>query len=68
MKNNYEHVLTLNTRHLAIAIWNLAQDCCAYCPKNMEQRCREDCCDGILEWLRGPYIPTSDVWKELKER
>ena len=43
-----------------------ASDYCAYCPKNMERRCNENCRTGIREWLNSPYIPSSDIWKEKR--
>ena len=64
MKTNFEHLQSLNVRSMALAIWNYASDYCAYCPKNMERRCNENCRAGIREWLNSPYIPSSDIWKK----
>ena len=66
MKTNFEHLQSLNVRSMALAIWNYASDYCAYCPKNMERRCNENCRAGIREWLNSPYIPSSDIWKEKR--
>ena len=61
---NYEHLISLGVRRMAAAIWNYAEDCCAYCPRDREKRCDEDCRGGVRDWLLMPYIPSSDVWKE----
>lgn len=66
MKTNFEHLQSLNVRSMALAIWNYASDYCAYCTKNMERRCNENCRAGIREWLNSPYISSSDIWKEKR--
>ena len=66
MKTNFEHLQSLNVRSMALAIWNYASDYCAYCSKNMERRCNENCRAGIRERLNSPYIPSSDIWKEKR--
>ena len=65
-KSNLEHLMKLGAEGIATAIWNLCEDYCAYCPKNMKRSCNEDCRAGIREWLAAPYIPDSDVWKEKR--
>ena len=63
---NREHLMQLGTWKMASAIMNYAEDPCAYCPRNMERRCNDDCRAGLREWLHKPYIPSSDVWKEKR--
>ena len=68
MKTNFQHLLTLGFWRMAVVIWNLCDDYCAYCPRNMARRCNEDCAAGIRDWLGAPYDPTSEVWKERKRK
>lgn len=68
MTTNYEHLLELGVRRMANAIWNYLDDMCAYCPRNRERRCNEDCRGGIRDWLYAPYVPSSEVWKERDRR
>lgn len=64
MVTNLEHLQSLDARRMALAIWNYANDYCAYCPKNMGRSCNENCREGIYKWLNSPYIQSSDIWKE----
>lgn len=63
-KTNHEHLLELGVWKTANALLNLMSDTCAYCPRDRERRCNEDCRAGLREWLCAPYIPSSSVWKE----
>ena len=65
-KSNYEHLLELDADSMSVALFNLCEDYCAYCPKNMTRKCNEDCRTGIRAWLLAPHIPSSDVWKRKK--
>lgn len=67
MTTNFEHLRSLGVRRMAAAIWNLCDDYCAYCPRNMMRRCNGDCAAGLWDWLNAPYIPSSNVWKEKKK-
>ncbi len=64
---NFDHLLSLGVYRMAVVIWNLCDDYCAFCPLNMQHQCREDCAAGIRAWLRAPYVPESEVWKENKK-
>lgn len=66
-KTNLEHLRDLGVWKMANAIWNYFTDTCAYCPRNRERRCNNDCRAGFREWLYAPYIPSSSVWKENKK-
>lgn len=68
METNYDHLISLGIRRMAITIWNLCDDYCAFCPRNMKRSCNENCGAGIAEWLRATYDPSSDVWKERGKR
>ena len=67
MTSNYQHLLTLGLWRMAVVLWNLCTDYCAYCPRNRLRTCNEDCGAGIRDWLRAPYIPESDIWKERRK-
>lgn len=65
---NFEHLLELGIFAFARTVWNYYRDTCVFCPKEREHRCDENCEAGLREWLRAPYIPSSDVWKEKKKK
>ncbi len=67
MQSNYQHLMTLGLWRMAVVLWNLCRDYCAYCPRNRLRTCSEDCSAGIRDWLKSPYIPESDIWKETKK-
>ena len=64
---NFQHLMSLGVWRMAAVIWNLCSDYCAFCPRNLRRTCNEDCRAGIAEWLRAPYIPESEVWKEKRK-
>lgn len=66
MVTNYDHLRSLCFTEMAAVIWNLCEDYCAFCPRNMKRNCNNNCAAGLREWLRSPYIPSSSVWKERK--
>jgi hypothetical protein len=66
--SNFDHLMSLGIWRMAAVIWNLCDDYCLFCPRNMRRACNEDCRAGIAEWLRAPYIPESEVWKEKKRK
>ena len=55
--------MSLTPWAMSWAIWNYCCDYCAFCPRNLHRDCRDDCRAGIAEWLKGPYIKTSAVWR-----
>ena len=61
---NYEHLQTLEHYELATAILNIGEEPCEVCPRCREDRCNEDCNNGLVEWLAAPYNPNDPVWTE----
>lgn len=68
MVTNYDHLLSLGVWKMANALWNYFSDTCAFCLMERQRRCHEDCRKGLREWLHEPYIPSSRVWKENREK
>ena len=66
--SNFDHLKSLGVWRMAAVIWNLCTDYCLFCPRNMRRSCDENCGAGIADWLRAPYIPESEVWKEKKRK
>lgn len=66
-ETNYEHIRSLEHYELATAILNIGDEPCKVCPRDREERCNEDCDNGIVEWLTAPYNPNDPVWKENQE-
>ena len=64
VQTNYEHLLTLEHYEMANAILNIGEDSCKVCPRDREDRCNEDCNNGLVEWLAAPYSPNDPVWTE----
>ena len=67
MKTNFEHLQSLNVRSMALAIWNYASDYCAYCPKNMERRCNENCRAGMKRGNAHEYSG-KESWAKVSRR
>lgn len=61
---NFEHLKTLEYYEAATAILNIGDACCELCPREREDRCNEDCNNGLTEWLVAEYDPEDPVWKE----
>lgn len=61
---NYEHLCTLKHYKKATAILNIGEDPCKVCPRDREDRCNDDCNNGLVEWLAAPYDPNDPVWAE----
>ena len=64
VQTNYEHLLALEQYEMANAILNIGEDPCKVCPRDREDRCNEDCNNGLVEWLVAPYDPKDPVWTE----
>ena len=67
METNFAHLTKLGVWRMASVIWNICDDFCAVCPRNIRRNCNDNCRAGIADWLRAPYIPGSFVWKEKKK-
>lgn len=61
---NYEHLRSLAAYDVATAILNVGDEPCQYCPREREERCNDDCDNGLTEWLMQEYDPESPAWKE----
>ena len=61
---NYEHLRTLNHYEMANAILNIGEYPCRHCPRNKENRCNDDCNNGLVEWLASPVNLKDPVWME----
>lgn len=61
---NLEHLQELAEYEAANAILNIGEDPCVFCPRARENRCNEDCNNGLAEWLMSEYDPNSPAWKE----
>lgn len=63
--SNLERLRSLTQYETATVILNIEEDgSCAYCPREREGRCNEDCNNGLCEWLGREYDPESPVWRE----
>lgn len=61
---NYDHLRTLEHYEMATAILNIGDEPCEVCPRDREDRCNDDCDNGLVEWLAAPYDPKDPVWTE----
>ena len=61
---NYEYLRKLEHYEMANAILNIGEDPCQCCPRDKENRCNEDCNNGLVEWLASPVNPNAPVWTE----
>ena len=63
-KNNYQVLRSLPVYELAMVMNNIQEHLCtAVCPRELEDRCNDDCNNGLTEWLVSDYDPASPVWE-----
>lgn len=63
-ETNLDHLRSLPQYETAMVILNIWEDGpCDYCPREREERCNDDCNNGLCEWLGKEYNPESPVWR-----
>ena len=62
-ETNLEHLRGLEQYETAMVILNIAESPCEFCPREREERCNEDCNNGLCEWLGKEYNPESPAWR-----
>ena len=63
--SNLDYLQSLKPEDAAIAILNIGQEPCSFCPRERERRCNQKCSHGVAEWLMARCDPEDDVWKEF---
>ena len=61
---NYEYLNSLEWFEKTLAILDIGDNSCVLCPRDREDRCNEDCTNGIIEWFEKECDPTAPVWTE----
>ena len=61
---NYERIRQLEPYEMAMVMNNIQEHLCQkICPRDKEDRCNEDCNNGLTEWLCALYDPDSPAWE-----
>lgn len=62
---NIEVIRGLEPYEMAMVMNNIQEHLCdGICPRDMEDRCNDDCNNGLVEWLVQQYDPASPAWKK----